>query len=86
MLVCSAIKFYEKDNPYPRIICGLRHADILEDMFHKHIEYNKETAIQGFLTYTNQFLDRYDAAGYAWRAGQIDEQVTCLYSEDVWPE
>lgn len=85
-IVCSAIKIITKDN-YPTIVCGKRHADILEYMFKHKIEYDKNLAIQGFLTNNDRFVDRFEAALIAFDIRQInDPSITELYSEDIWPE
>lgn len=82
---CSAIKAYVND--YHSIFCGFRHADILEYMFNHKIEYDKTKTIQGFLTTEDRFVDRYEGALIAFDANQInDPNITCLYSEDIWPE
>lgn len=50
MIICSAIKFHLVSNPiYPVIMTGLRHSDILEQMFNLRLIYNKIGAIQRFL-------------------------------------
>lgn len=85
-LASSAIKFQMIDSDYWTVMCGLRHADILEQMFKMGVKYKKESAVQGFWTSESSFVDRYDACGIAWEAGQITEQLNILYSEDVWPE
>lgn len=89
-LISSAIKFQNANSEYFDVMCGKRHADILHRMFLMRIEYDRNTAIQGFMTDTNQFVDRYDAMEIAYNAKQIDETIynPChqLFSEDVWPE
>ena len=90
MIVASAIKFYIRDdNRYPIIWTGHRHSEILKDMFYSGIHYVKPTAIQGFITDDNRFLDRYEAREHAIDCGQLyPEEVpfSALYSEDLWPE
>ena len=92
-LVSAAIKFYIKGDTYPTIMCGKRHCNVLEKMYNMHIEYDKQTAIQGFLTYNDTFVDRYEAFEIACAAGQLlpeakeeykDKIITQLFSEDVW--
>lgn len=89
-LVSSAIKFQNTNSEYFDVMCGKRHADILHRMFLMRIDYDRDTAVQGFMTDTNQFVDRYDAMEIAFNAKQIDEKIydPCrqLFSEDVWPE
>jgi hypothetical protein len=82
---CSAIKVSCSD--YFHIFTGKRHADIFEFMFNHNIKYDKDTHIQGFLTNEDRFVDRYEASLIAFDANQIsDPNITCLYSEDIWPE
>ena len=88
-LVAAAIKFYPKDSEYPQIVCGKRHCDCFEWMFKHQIEYDKNTHEQGFLTNTNQFVDRYEAMNMALDWGQVSvkdgyESGQELYSEDLW--
>lgn len=92
-VVSAAIKFYIKGNTYPIIMCGKRHCDVLEKMYNMHIEYDKQTATQGFLTDNDIFVDRYEAFEIARAADQLlpeakeeykDKITTQLFSEDVW--
>ena len=92
-LVSAAIKFYIKGDTYPTIMCGKRHYNVLEKMYNLHIEYDKQTAIQGFLTDNDTFVDRYEAFEIACAAGQLlpeakeeykDKIITQLFSEGVW--
>lgn len=89
-LVSSAIKFQNTNSEYFDVMCGKRHPDILHRMFLMRIDYDRNTAVQGFMTDTNQFVDRYDAMEIAFNAKQIDEKTydpsRQLFSEDVWPE
>lgn len=49
-----------------------------------NISYNKNTAVQGFLTNKGDFVDRYEAAKIALNAGQIaDASIEFLHSEDL---
>lgn len=99
MIICSAIKFQLIDSEYFHIMCGKRHADILQTMFSLGIKYNRTTHIQGFLTDENQFVDRYDAFDIALESEQILPEVLeeyqekysslrgiALFSEDIWPD
>ena len=69
-------------------MCGLRHADIFEEMFHLGIEYDKNTYETGFMTDDYKFLNRHDAIDEAIVSGQISKDFKGfeLYSEDIWPE
>ena len=88
MIVSAAVYFYEKDSKYPKIFTGKRHANIFEDMYNKHIDYDKSTHVQGFLTSYYRFVDRYEAKRIAVAANQliVPEEKTYaeLFSEDVW--
>ena len=50
--------------------------------------YDKKSAIQGFLTNKDRFVDRYEAKEIAIAANQLivpeEETYTELFSEDVW--
>ena len=70
-IVASAIKFQPKDSDFPMIAVGYRHCDCFEWMFNHHVEYDKRTHIQGFMTNKSRFVDRYEAAEIAWRERQI---------------
>lgn len=92
-VISAAIKFYIKGDIYPTIMCDRRHCNVLEKMYNMHIEYDKQTAIQGFLTDNNTFVDRYEAFEIARAADQLlpeaqeeykDKIITPLFSEDVW--
>ena len=92
-VVSAAIKFYIVDDEYPTIMCGKRHSNVFEKMYDLHIKYDKQTAIQGFLTNENSFVDRYEAFEIARAADQLlpeakeeykDKIATQLFSEDVW--
>ena len=88
-IVAAAIQYTPIGSEYPNIVCGKRHCDCFEWMFKHRVNYDKETCVQGFLTNTNQFVDRYDAMDIALDWGQIkrsDEYIEGkpLYSEDLW--
>ena len=70
-IVSTAIKFYIKVDTYSTIMCGKRHCDVFEKMYNMHIEYDKQTAVQGFLTDNNTFVDRYEAFKIAHMADQL---------------
>ena len=62
-IVSSAIKFRETPHSqYWHIICGKRHCDCFETMFNHQFTHDRNSEVQGFLTDTNQFVDRYEAA------------------------
>lgn len=57
-------------------LTGLRTCDVGEDCTGEHE--------QGFLTNTNRFIDRQEAAKIAYEAGQIKEELKTLYSENLY--
>ena len=98
-IVSAAIKFKPKGFDYFQIMCGKRHCDVLEIMHLLKINYERSTAVQGFLTDEDQFVDRYDAALAAYYSGQLSPDTELwqkmaseetsmnaheLYSEDLW--
>ena len=87
-VVAAAIKFRLADSDYFCIMTNRRHADVLEQMYQLHISYDKASAVQGFITDTDRFVDRYEAKKIAVEAHQLivpeEETHAELYSEDVW--
>lgn len=84
-IVASAIKFYLKENSeFFIIFTGKRHGDCFLNMKLLGIEHEKSTCEQGFMTDTNQFLDRNDAGSLAFINGQTKEFHRPLTSEDLW--
>lgn len=80
----AAIKFQKTDSDKWFILSAENHAKIFLAMKMNNISYNKNTAIQGFLTSEGNFVDRYEAAKIALNAGQItDKTITILHSEDI---
>lgn len=87
-IVAAAIKFNMREDPYPSVWLGKRHADILHKMMLHQIEYDRTSAVQGFWTSNNRFVDRYEAKIVAVQANQlivpIEKTFSKLFSEDVW--
>ena len=98
-IVSAAIKFKPKGFDYFQIMCGERHCDVFEIMHLLKINYERSTAVQGFRTDEDQFVDRYDAARMAFFSGQLPKNTELwqkmvsdtrlqnaypLYSEDLW--
>ena len=94
-IICAAILFKDglihqhqpKNVSNGFVVCGRRHhncffiaSTCLADKFSEI----KGTAIQGFLTSKDIFLDRKDAAKLAFNTGQIKEETNCLFSEDLY--
>jgi hypothetical protein len=73
------------------IVCGHRHHNCIQ-MFAQIVgfpytdEANElhKTEIQGFLTNTNRFVNREEAAQIAFQANQIDKLKDKLFSEDLY--
>ena len=72
------------------VICGLRHHNCI---YTNSLIYNKKYSecrldeVQGFLTSTNRFVDREEAANIAKAAEQIRTEfkdITHLYSENLY--
>ena len=74
------------------VICGHRHhncigtfAQMVGFPYSKESQKLQNTEIQGFLTNTNKFVDRQEAAEIAFSAHQIqDISLTKLHSEDLY--
>jgi hypothetical protein len=73
------------------VICGRRHHNCIS-IFAKMVGFPYDenglklmnTEEQGFLTNTDRFVSREEAAEIAFAAGQIKEQTTRLFSEDLY--
>ncbi len=75
MIVESAIL---KDG---KIYTGHRHHNILNSAV--PFGFLKD-GVQGFVTDSGKFLNREEAAKYAFDCGQINKETKTLYSEDLW--
>jgi len=96
-IICSAIWYKELPTPIygPRnvdggiVFCGHRHPHCIHQM-HAMTGKNQSQVgeyIQGFLTNTNQFVDRKEAAKIALESGQIEKlsfSKNYLFSEDLY--
>jgi len=96
-IICSAIWYKELPTPVYRptnvdkgiVFCGHRHPHCLYQMVamtgKRQCEVGEE--IQGFLTNTNRFVDRYEGAKIALACGQITKlnySKDMMYSEDLY--
>jgi len=62
-----------------------RHCDVIKDMVKKDVNPKSKFAVQGFITDSNTFLTREQAAKYALRIGQIKEIPRQKFtSEELW--
>ena len=66
------------------VVCGRRHHNCLAIMSEFLEKPNRTKIIQGFLTNTDRFVDRQEAAKIALEAGQVDSDLSRLVSEDVY--
>lgn len=73
------------------VICGRRHHNCIS-MFAKMVGFPYDenahalmrTERQGFLTNTDRFVEREEAAQIAFEAGQIAQHKIVLFSEDLY--
>jgi hypothetical protein len=92
IILCAAIHFDDGINHVHQpfnietgfVICGRRHHNCFATLsalkVDKAILKNHK---QGFITNTNRFVDREEAAVIAFKAGQ-STQTTTLFSEDLY--
>jgi hypothetical protein len=98
-ILCSAIHYFFYPNCFAPIghsvsnkadyqgvvLCGYRHPHIISQF--KALtgkSTGPSNSTQGFLTSTNRFVGRQEAALIAYKAQQIPEQKKELYSEDIY--
>lgn len=93
-ILCAAI-WFDDGKPYVHqptniksgfVICGHRHHNCFTTLSlcandKKAFNYKKK---QGFLTNTNRFVTREEAAQIAFDAGQTTELLTKLFSENLY--
>ena len=86
-IIASAIKF-EDQTGNVTVLTGRRHSDIFRLMKSLGIVYSRESAVQGFLTDSDRFVDRSEAMQIAIKANQIIVPMESLhkelFSEDLW--
>jgi hypothetical protein len=98
-IICAAI-WFKDGNKYEHqpknidsglVVCGRRHHNCFLTAFElnggKKIEGLNEleaTAVQGFLTSDDRFVNRKEAGQIAFDAGQINKLKNCLFSEDLY--
>jgi hypothetical protein len=70
------------------VFCGHRHPQCMYTMCSitglRSVEPEVGEYVQGFLTSTNRFVDRYEGGEIAFKAGQSREFLRTLYSEDIY--
>ena len=85
MITCAAVQVHIYPTGQDIILPVHRHPDYLTIC--AAFGYNESQVrrdMDGFLTEDGEFLNREEAAQYAYRCRQIDEEVDLLYSEDLW--
>ena len=87
-IVVAAIMIPLSESSQKVIVTAKRHADAYEKVHEWNLEYDKSTVVEGFMTDTNQFVDRYEAKKIAVAVDQLivplEDTYNALYSEDVW--
>jgi hypothetical protein len=94
-IICAAIWFKDgKTHVHqPRnvdtgfVVCGRRHHNcyyIASTCLAENYSETKGTAVQGFLTSHDRFLDRKEAGEVAHSVGQTPSLTNCLFSEDLY--
>lgn len=90
-ILCAAI-YWDDGNEHPHgptnilsgiVICGYRHGEC----FHSLVLMGRqasESVVQGFLTSSNRFVARTEAADIALGAGQISKKGDILISEELY--
>lgn len=92
-IICAAIHFKDEKKylHQPKniesgfVICGRRHHNcFMSKKLMEEFSEAKGTAIQGFLTSKDRFLNRKEAGKLAFEVGQILKETNCLFSEDLY--
>ena len=95
-IICSAIYINDETNHISQpknieigfVICGWRHFNCMHLCKVFGFDFKKFSSqgkvVQGFLTSDNLFVDRNEGAKIAINAGQVNEDVVVLYSEDLY--
>lgn len=65
------------------VVCGRRHHNCITTISEFKTS-NSVRVIQGFLTNTDRFVDRSEAAVIAFKSGQVDKLKKKLFSEDLY--
>jgi hypothetical protein len=96
-IICAAIKIptqYSINVHAPRnvkqtdiVVCGRRHHNCFAIIAQLGVDLKsirEGRIVEGFMTSTNKFLDRKEAAKLALKACQIETEKKILYSEDLY--
>ena len=86
-VVAAAVK-YELSKDVGCISFGKRHSEIYQELHKLYAGEVPLVLVEGFLTDTDRFVDRYEAKDIAVVANQLivpeEDTYPALYSEDVW--
>lgn len=85
MITRAAVQVHIMPTGQDIILPVHRHPDYLricEAFGYREWEIRRD--MDGFLTEDGTFLNREEAAQYAYEHGQINEELDLLYSEDLW--
>lgn len=73
------------------VVCGWRHPNIISTVMalsgKRTVTFGERAAgqhVQGFLTSDGHFVDREEAAEIAYNAGQTEQKLKRLFSEDLY--
>lgn len=93
-IICSAILFKDGKKHVHQpfniesgfVLCGHRHHNcfMTASILAEDKKFQSYDDVQGFLTNENIFVDRVEAGRIAFEAGQTDELISVLYSEDLY--
>lgn len=94
-ILCSAIHFDDnlshehqpKNIKTGFVLCGRRHHNIFAQLKALGFDYKKKLdykITQGFLTNTDEFVDRQEGGLIAFKSGQTRDYAETLMSEDLW--
>ena len=86
--VAMAAVRYKFNDDLDCIAFGKRHSDIYQDLHKTYAGKMPLGLVEGFLTDSGRFVDRYEAKDIAVAANQLivpeEETYPALYSEDIW--
>ena len=92
-IICAAIWYQDNESyihqprniEYGFVICGRRHHNIINTLGQKfYFRTVENKSVEGFLTNTDRFVDRKEAAQIAYQYGQIRNPKKELFSEDIY--
>lgn len=78
------IKHAAVSAPSGRLYLGKSHAECFKIAGKFEDQMSSAARNQGFMTTRDRFVDRFEAAAIAFKAGQITNKVEILFSENLW--